>query len=179
VEAEPRANGAYHLGQLYWRGLGGPRDAAAAAECFRIAAEQGHAAAQTAYGVALRSGVGAPKDIDAARAAFRAAMGAGDVEAIAQLATMSDPDEARRLLIRAAEHGHVTAMRNLADILVTRDPVEALAWLYCAVSFSASDPARKRAAAIARELSARDIEDAQKAGRAYAKNIAREKKARR
>ncbi len=177
MEAQESATCAYHLGLLYWRGLGGVRDASAAVECFRIAAEKGHAAAQTAYGVALRSGVGVAKDNEAARAQFRAAMGAGDVDAIAQLATMSEPEDARRLLARAAEQGHVAAMRHLADMLVARDPVEALSWLYCAVSLSANETARKRAAAIAKELTARDIEDAQRAGRAYAKNIERNKKA--
>ncbi len=73
---ERRAAGDYHLGLLNWRGLGGKRDAAAAAACFQRAAEHGHAAAQTAYGIALRSGVGVDKDEDAAIACFRSAVGA-------------------------------------------------------------------------------------------------------
>lgn len=179
MEAEESASCAYHLGLLYWRGLGGEREAKAAAECFRIAADKGHAAAQTAYGVTLRSGVGVAKDNAAARAHFRAAIGAGDVDAMVQLATMSEPDDARALFARAAEQGHVAAMRHLAEMLLARDPVEALSWLYCAVSLSADEAARKRAAAMAKELSARDIEDAQKAGRAYARNIEKAKKAKR
>ncbi|GAM99623.1 hypothetical protein U91I_03277 [alpha proteobacterium U9-1i] len=173
LEEEETANGAYHLGLLYWRGLGGPRDHRAAAECFRVASEHGHAAAQTAFGVALRSGAGVAKDKEKARALFRTAMGAGDPEAMAQLATMSEPEEARRLLTRASEQGHVSAMRHLADLVVARDPIEALSWLYCAVSIAADEAARKQARIIAKELSARDIEDAQKAGRTYAKAIER------
>jgi TPR repeat protein len=168
---EETANGAYHLGLLYWRGLGGPRDQTAAAECFRVASEHGHAAAQTAFGVALRSGHGVAQDREKARALFRAAMGAGDVEAMTQLAAMSEPEEARRLYTRAAEQGHVSAMRHLADLIVDRDPIDALAWLYCAVAISADENARKHARVIAKEISASDIEEAQKTGRTYSKAI--------
>ena len=176
MQEEETANGAYHLGLLYWRGLGGPRDQAAAAECFRVAAEHGHTAAQTAFGVALRSGHGVAQDREKARNLFRTAMGAGDPEAMTQLAAMSEPEEARRLLTRACEAGHVSAMRHLADQIVERDPIDALAWLYCAVAISADEDARKHARVIAKELSARDIEEAQKTGRTYAKAIQRNTK---
>jgi hypothetical protein len=88
-----------------------------------------------------------------------------------QLATMSDPDEARHWLLRASKHGHAPAMERLADMLMQRDPVEALSWLYAAVAVAADESARKRANALAREMSAREIEAAQKTGRAYAKDI--------
>ncbi|MEZ5994572.1 MAG: hypothetical protein R3C25_02360 [Hyphomonadaceae bacterium] len=171
LQQEPRAAGYYHLGILYWRGLGGVTDKAAAADCFERAAEFGHPGAQTAYGIALRSGVGLPKDNDGARAQFRSAAGAGDCEAMVQLATMSEPDEARRWLLRASELGYAPAMMHLSDFLMQRDPIEALSWLYAAVTLSASDPARKRAAALALEMSAAEIDAAQKAGRVYAKDI--------
>lgn len=166
-----RAAGDYHLGLLFWRGLGGKRDVAQAVDCFARAAQQGHPAAETAYGVALRSGVGAEKDNERARSLFRSAAGAGDGDAMVQLATMSEPKEARRWLLRASEAGHAPAMAHLADLLMREEPIEALSWLYAAVAVSGDEGARKRAAALAREMSAAEIDAAQKAGRAYAKDI--------
>lgn len=171
LQEEPRPAGFYHLGLLYWRGLGGPTDKAAAVDCFERGAEFGHPGAQTAYGIALRSGVGAVKNNEEARTQFRSAAGAGDREAMVQLAAMSEPDEARRWLMRAAELGYGPAMTHLSDMLIERDPVEALSWLYAAVTISADDPARKRAAALAKEMTAKEIEHAQKIGREYAREI--------
>lgn len=169
---EERAVGFYHLGLLYWRGLGGEVSKRAAVDCFARAAEVGHPGAQTAYGLALRSGVGVEKDDEAARAQFRAAAGAGDGAAMIQLATMSGPDDAKRWLLRASELGHAPAMHHLADLLMKDDPVEALSWLYTATALSGEDATRKRAAALAKEMSAAEIDAAHKAGRAYAKDIA-------
>lgn len=171
LQDEPRPAGFYHLGLLYWRGLGGGVDKAAAVDCFERGAEFGHPGAQTAYGIALRSGVGAEKNNEEARAQFRSAAGAGDREAMVQLATMSEPDEARRWLMRASEMGYAPAMAYLSDMLMERDPVEALSWLYAAVTLAADDPARKRAAALAKEMTAKEIEHAQKIGREYAREI--------
>src|SRR5690554_3563898 len=78
LEEEERAVGFYHLGLLYWRGLGGAREVRAAVECFARAADDGYPAAQTAYAMALRSGSGVARDTDAAEALFRSAAGAGD-----------------------------------------------------------------------------------------------------
>ncbi len=166
-----RATGDYHLGLLYWRGLGGKRDAPLAVECFARAAEAGHPAAETAYGIALRSGVGALKDNERARSFFRSAAGAGDRDAMVQLATTSEPDEARRWLLRASELGHAPAMLHLADMLMSEEPIEALTWLYASVALSGNDAARKRAGQLAREMSAAEIEAAQRAGRVYARDI--------
>lgn len=171
MEHEERANGHYHLGQLYWRGLGGDKDVRAAVDCFARAAEMGHAAAQTAYGVALRAGVGVAADEAAAFEQFRAAAGAGDAEAMTQLALMSEPEDARRLLTRAADMGHGHAMSRMADLLMERRPVEALAWLYAAVALRADENARQRASLLAQELTAEQIARAQKTGRAYVKDI--------
>ena len=171
LQDEPRASGFYHLGLLYWRGLGGGVDKVAAADCFARAAEDGHPSAQTAYGIALRSGVGVVKEVDAARAQFRSAAGAGDREAMVQLATMCEPDEAKRWLLRASELGYAPSMLHLSDMLMRTDPIEALSWLYAAVALAGDDAARKRAAALAREMSASEIDAAEKAGRAYAKGI--------
>jgi TPR repeat protein len=171
LQEEPRPAGFYHLGLIYWRGLGGKVDKAAAVDCFARGSEFGHPGAQTAYGIALRSGVGAVKNNDEARAQFRSAAGAGDREAMVQLAAMSEPDDARRWLMRASELGYAPAMTHLSDMLMERDPVEALSWLYAAVTIAADDPARKRAAALAKEMSAKEIERAQKIGREYAREI--------
>jgi TPR repeat protein len=171
LQAEPRPSGFYHLGLLYWRGLGGASDKAAAVDCFERGAEFGHPGAQTAYGIALRSGVGAVKNNEEAYSQFRSAAGGGDREAMVQLATMSEPEDARRWLMRAAELGYAPAMMHLSDMLMNRDPVEALSWLYAAVTLSACDAARKRAAALAKEMSAKEIDHAQRLGREYAREI--------
>jgi TPR repeat protein len=168
---EDRAMGRYHLGLLHWRGLGGKADKAAAVPHFARAAEDGLPGAQTAYGIALRSGVGVAKDVELAREQFRAAAGAQDGEAMVQLATLSEPEEARYWLLRGAENGYAPAMVHLSDMIMDRDPIDALSWLYAAVALDGDDAARKRGAALARELSAKEIETAQKAGRLYAKEI--------
>jgi TPR repeat protein len=171
LQDDERAGGFYHLGLLYWRGLGGPREKEAAVECFKRAADGGHSGAETAYGIALRAGSGVNKDVEKARTLFRSAAGAGDRDAMIELATLSEPDDARRWLLRASELGHAPAMMHLSDMLMKRDPVEALSWLYAGVALSGNDAARKRAKALAREMTAAEIDAAQKAGRVYAKDI--------
>jgi len=179
LQQENRPTGFYYLGQLYWRGLGGPQDQVAAVQCFEHAAEDGHSGAETAHGIALRSGAGVSKDVEKARALFRSAAGAQDREAMVQLAALSDPDDARRWLLRAAELGHAPAMMQLSDTLMQNDPVEALSWLYCAVALAANDAARKRASQLAKEMTAAEIDAAQKAGRAYARDIQNRERERR
>lgn len=171
LQDEARPTGCYHLGLLYWRGLGGPADKHAAVECFARAADDGHPGAETAYGIALRSGVGVAKNNELARRYFRSAAGAGDAEAMIQLATMSEPDDARHWLVRASETGYAPAMLHLSDFWLNRDPVEALAWLYASVALSGEEAARKRAAALAKEMAAREIAEAQKLGRGHVKDI--------
>jgi len=171
VRLESRAVGQYHLGLLYWRGLGGARELEAAVDCFSHAAADGYPAAQTAYAMALRAGVGTGRDTEAARALFREAAGAGDSAAMLELATLSEPDDARYWMLRASEMGNTSAMAHYADMVMTRDPVEALAWLYAGATLSGQDAPRKRAAALAREMSAKEIDAAQKTGRGYAKRI--------
>jgi len=168
---EDRAMGRYRLGILLWRGLGCKPDKAAAVEHFARAAEDGLPGAQTAYGIALRLGVGVAKDVEHAREQFRAAAGAQDGEAMVQLATLSEPEEARYWLLRGSENGYAPAMVHLSDVMIERDPVDALSWLYCAVALSGDDAARKRGAVLARELTAKEISAAQKAGRIYVKEI--------
>lgn len=169
----PTPTGDYHLGLLYWRGLGGERDVRAGVSCFERAAKEGHVAAQTAFGLALRSGVGVRADAHEARKLFRAAAAGDDVEAMLQLATMSEPEEAERWLERASELGHPGAMRHLSDLLVSEQPVEALAWLYASTSLTGDEAVGRRAEALARELTADEINVAQTMGRARIRDLAR------
>jgi len=161
----------YYLGLLYWRGLGVARDPHLAVAHFSRAAELDHAGAMTAFAIALRAGAGVDQDPQSARQLFRLAAQAGDPEAMTQLAQMSDRDEARHWLVRAAELGHATAMLNLAELLMTDETVEALAWLYAGVTLTGNDACRRRAHELAQEMTANEIEAAQKAGRMYAKDI--------
>jgi uncharacterized protein len=177
---EQRPTGFYHLGLLYWRGLGGKRETVAAVECFERAAEGGHPAAETAFAIALRSGVGVQQDEERAYALLRSAAGAGDRDAMIELANISaEPDDARRWLLRAAELGHAAAMLPLSDMIMREEPIEALSWLYASVALSGDEAARKRASALAREMSPTEIDAAQKAGRMYAKGIQQRARARR
>src|SRR5262249_23676827 len=126
LQEDERATGAYHLGLLYWRGLGGDRHRRAAVGLLRPASGQGHSAAQGRDGLALKAGSGVRRNLDAARAELRAAAGAGNPEAMVALAEMNGPEDARRWLGRASEYGHPPAMRALSDLLLERDPIEAL-----------------------------------------------------
>lgn len=168
---EPTTTGDYHLGLLLWRGLGGERDAHAAVQCFERAALHGHVAAQTAYGVALRSGIGVRKDIEEARKLFRSAAGGDDLEAMLQLSTLCEGEEQIRWLTRASEMGHPGAMRALAELLLASQPVDALGWLYASAALAPTEEGRKRAAELAAELSAEEIETAQKAGRRIVRDL--------
>jgi hypothetical protein len=60
---------------------------------------------------------------------------------------------------------------HLSDMMLQRDPIDALGWLYAAVTFSADEAPHKRAAALAKEMDAKEIEQAQKLGRSYAREI--------
>lgn len=164
-----RAAAAYHLGLLYWRGLGGDRDQQTAVDLFGRAAADGHTAAQAAYGMALKSGVGVRRDLDAARSVLRSAAGAGNADAMTALAEISNRDDTRRWLTRASEHGHAPAMRALADVLMEDDPVEALAWLYADVSISGDAKTAERAEKLAHEMTADEIAEAQRMGKRFAK----------
>jgi TPR repeat protein len=93
-----------------------------------------------------------------------------------RLAAMSNAAEARDLLQRAAEGGHVEAMRLYASALVETDTEEALAWLYASVGMSGDAPTAHHGASLARELSADEIVAAQKRGRAILKHFRKEQR---
>ncbi|MES1203386.1 MAG: tetratricopeptide repeat protein [Pseudomonadota bacterium] len=178
VAEDDRAVGHYHLGLLYWRGLGGDKDHKAAVRCFARAADGGHAAAQTALGMAILAGVGAPQSETEARALFRHAAGAGDVEAMTQLAALSEHHDAMALLRRAADEGHPPAMRELSGRLLKDDPVEALGWLYVHVGLTGDHTVSHYAEKLAREMRADEISEAQKFGRGVMKRLKQEKRTR-
>ena len=164
------ASGDYHLGLLYWRGLGGEQDQQSAASCFARAAEEGHSAAQLAFGVALAKGAGVKRDGNMARSLFRSSAGAGNVRAMVQLAALSNEQEARYWLLRAVEHGHAPAMRALGELLIRDDPENALSWFYAHVALTGDHDTIRRAKELARELTADEIAEAQKTGRAFVRN---------
>ncbi|MET0181893.1 MAG: hypothetical protein ABW199_03305 [Caulobacterales bacterium] len=161
----------YHFGLLLWRGLGGAQDREGAVYWFRRAAAQELPAAQDALGAALRSGMGAAQDREEAWRLFKLASERGYAPAMANLATMCDPVDARRWMIRAAQTGHEPSMLNLSDLIEQEEPIEALAWLYCAASVKGNETAAMRAKKLARTLSAAGIAIAQKRGRTLAKDV--------
>lgn len=161
--------GDYHLGLLYWRGLGGPEDRVAAHHCFRRAADTGHAAAQTALAIALRDkGAGGR---DEAHALFRSAAGAGDPAAMTELAQFCARGDAMDLLERASAQDHAPAMRALSDLWLEDDMIEALAWIYAAAASTGLREDMRRAHQIAQEMTAGEIAAAQKLGKTRFKRL--------
>ena len=89
------AEAAYRLGRRFAIGDGAPRDPAEAARWLRLAAERGHAAAQTELGLLYADGVERDAD-EAAHWLKRAASGGDEVAArvLARLETAVAPDSA-------------------------------------------------------------------------------------
>ena len=54
------------LGEMYYRGFGTPKDNVVSAKWYRLAADQGHAGAQSALGAAYSLGHGVPQDYEEA-----------------------------------------------------------------------------------------------------------------
>lgn len=81
------------LASLLDRGLGGPRDAAAAAAWIRHGAKTGDAASMTRYAERLRQGIGVERDAGMSVAWLRKAAALGDVEARMMLASMLEQGE--------------------------------------------------------------------------------------
>lgn len=165
------AQAAYELGLLCWRGLGGAQDRDRAVFLFRRAAAEGSPPALDALAVALRSGQGVDKDVAEARRLFEEAARAEHAPAMANLAAMSPPGEARMWLTRACERGYAPAMLQLSETIEPSEPGEALAWLYVAAAFAGEEAAATRAKALARRCTASAIRAAQARGRALIKQI--------
>jgi TPR repeat protein len=166
----------YHLGLLYWRGLGGEIDSAGALRCLRRAADDGHAAAQTALALALEEAAGSDADRREAESLFRSAAGAGDPAAMTELSAFCDRNDARDLLERASAKAYPPAMRRLSDLWLEEDVVEALAWVYVAAGLTGDAETLKRAKTIAHEMTASEIAAAQKMGRSRLKRLRKDAK---
>jgi TPR repeat protein len=92
------ANAQYHMGLLYERGEGVPRDEAAAARWYRQAAQQGEAAAQANLGLMYRDGRGVPQDDALAYAWLSlAAEAAGDAAPADERAVQARADLEKRM----------------------------------------------------------------------------------
>ena len=132
----------YKAAQLIQRGTGGSKDARAAFEWFRRAAEAGHVLAQFSLGVCYELGEGVAMDFCAAFKWYRRAAEAGDACAQSNLGVYymhgkgvnKDLREAVVWCTRAAMAGHANAQLNLglcyADgIGVAADARAAADWL--------------------------------------------------
>jgi len=171
VEEHPQPAGDYHLGLLYWRGLGGGRDREGAVHYFRRAAGSGHAGAQTALALAIESAGASSTET---RSLLRSAAGGGDVTAMTRLAEVSEHTDAQRLLQRAADAGHPPAMPRLSDLLMEDDAVESLAWLYVHVAQASDDQSYERAKRLADEMSAEEIDAAERRAKSILKRFRQE-----
>jgi TPR repeat protein len=111
------------LGRLLSLGLAlGPRNPTEAAGYYLRAAEVGHLASMTRYGLFAKDGIGIPKDEALAAKWFLEAANGGQEAAMTNLGTLyetgrgvkQDYAEAARWYARAVEKGHVFAMHKLA-----------------------------------------------------------------
>jgi hypothetical protein len=175
---EPRATrgdalAQYRLGTMYSLGKGVALDYARAAPLLRAAAESGLAEAEYDYGVLCEKGNGVPKDAVQAVAWYRKAATQGNANAALSLGYAyakgygvdSNTTEAAQWFRRAAELGLVDAQYNLGWLYehgegVARSPVDAYAW-YRLAAARGDKAAQGAADRIGRELSARQLRDAQ------------------
>jgi TPR repeat protein len=137
----------FERGNGYVAGRGVTQDYAAAAKCYRKAAEKGHAMAQSQLGLMYAAGQGVPQDLSEAARWCRAAAEAGIAEAQCQLGDMhikgqgvpQDDAEAAKWCRRAAEQGNAMAQMLLGAMYhngqgVPRDYVQAEMWLTLALT---------------------------------------------
>lgn len=131
------------LGRLLSLGLAlGPRNAAEAAGYYLKAAEAGHLASMTRYGLFAKDGVGIPKDEALAAKWFLEAANGGQEAAMTNLGSLyesgrgvkQDYAEAARWYRQAVDKGHVFAMHKLALLYengrgVAKDDQEAVTLL--------------------------------------------------
>lgn len=135
----------FDLANDFYYGRNRKTDFAEAARLHRLAAEQGHSAAQRELGKLYLKGYGVEVDWLEAVRLFRLAAEQADGEAMKSLADCyksgwgveKDEVEAVRLYRLAAEQGHAWAMSNLADCYekgegVEKDLKEALKWYHLA-----------------------------------------------
>jgi len=116
------------LGRLLSLGLVlGPKDFAEAARYYLKAAEAGHLASMTRYGLFAKDGIGIPKNETLAAKWFLQAAEGGQEAAMTNLGTLyetgrgatQDYAEAARWYRRAVDKGHIFAMHKLALLYET------------------------------------------------------------
>lgn len=115
------------LANCYLIGFGTERDEAAAARLHKLGAEKGDAFCQSCYGRDLLYGVGVKKDVAAGIIWLRKAADQNQCDAEYALHMLYEDDEdikadlpeARKWLLRAAEHGHHGARADLAEEIIT------------------------------------------------------------
>lgn len=141
--------------KMHAEGHGTPRDYAAAARLYRLAAAQGHADGQHGLAELCEAGQGVPLDYAAAAQWYRRAAEQGHVSAQFGLAVMyefgrgvaKDQAEAALWYRRAAEQGEAQAQYNLGQrcslaLGVAADPVEAYKWFRLAAAQGLPDAAK-------------------------------------
>jgi TPR repeat protein len=114
------------LANYYLIGFGTERDEAAAARLHKLGAEKGDVFCQSCYGRDLLYGVGVKKDVAAGIIWLRKAADQKQCDAEYALHMLyeddedikADPAEARKWLLRAAEHGHHGARADLAEEII-------------------------------------------------------------
>lgn len=116
------ARAQFHLGVLYYHGLGVPPNLAEARHWWGAAAAQGQGAAQFNMGLLNQRGEGGPRDEERARHWYEKAVANGQSKAEGLLGLMllngeggpREPKRGLRLLRKAARRGEVQALVNLA-----------------------------------------------------------------
>lgn len=163
AKGDPRAQ--YYLGFMNANGQGGARDVAAAADWYRRAARQDHAAA--AYnlaGLLMQGGNGLARDVEEAMHWYQVAAEGGLAQAANNLGILlqqgkageADPEAAFTWFRRAAEQAYPPAVYNVAVAYATgqgvaRDYGLALTWMLAAAQLG-FDSAEEAAEQLARLL---------------------------
>jgi len=128
---EGETDALFCAGHCHERGLHGcSEDFAMAAECYELAAERGHVAAQWRLGELYERGHGVEQSDAEAVKWYRLAAEAGNTQAQAALALFledgrgldRDCEEALRWHLVAAEKGHAVSQYCAANLLVSSDP---------------------------------------------------------
>jgi len=139
------ATAQFKLGELYFRGLGVPKDEVEAVNWYRKAADQGHAIAQNYLGSMYRLGLGVAKDEAEAVKWYRKAAEQGNANGQYSLGVSyeiglgvpQDQAEAAKWYRKAAEQGEASAQNNLGVAYaegrgVAKDDLEAVKWFRAA-----------------------------------------------
>ena len=175
------AEGQCSLGICYFKGEGVAKDDVQAAAWWRKAALQGNARAQTLLGHAYFFGEGVPQDQGQAVSWYRQAAEQGLAEAQYNLGShyadgkgvAKDFVQAVKWYRQASEQGYVLAQFNLGGcyangVGVAKDQIEAYAyWNQGTVEY-----ARKKLAALEKQMTADQIADGQKRTKVLKKEIA-------